>query len=166
VQIRFTRDLKKSSFAFRLCSASPSRSFPMQCDDVIWSAIGNQFCSYKVKYVAPSLCLREAQQGFPGQLRRISVETNTTSPASAAGNHVPLPILGMQPCVNMKVCTCPYLSVDMHPELFHRCPLPVHEDYRASAFPGTHVGKGQTVKQLHKSIGAGKPADYVQTVVY
>jgi hypothetical protein len=135
----------------------------MQCDDVIWSAIGNQFCSYKVKYVAPFFCLREAQQRFLGQLRRISVGTNTTSPASAAGNHVPLLTLGMPPCVNTKVCTCPHLSVDMHPNQFRRGPLLVHEDYRASTFPGTNVGKGQTVKQLHKSIGTGNPAHYTQT---
>ena len=101
----------------------------MQCDDVIWSAIGNQFCSYKVKYVAPSLCLSKVQQDFLGQLRRISVEMNTTSLASAAGNHVPLPTLGMQLCVNMKVRTRPYVFVDMHPKQFHRGPLPVHEDY-------------------------------------
>ena len=137
----------------------------MQCDDVIWSAIGNQFCSYKVKYVAPSLRLRKAQQGFLGQLRRISVETNTTSLASAAGNHVPLPTLGMPLCVNTKVCTRPYLSVDVYPKQFHRGPLPVHEDYRASTFPGTHVGKSQAVKQLHKSIGAGDLANYMQTGV-
>ena len=134
----------------------------MQCDDVIWSAIGNQFCSYKVKYVSPFLCLCESQKDFLGQLRRISVEMNTTSPASAAGNHAPLPILGMPPCVNMKVCTRPHLSVDMHPKQFHRNSLLVHEDYRASTFPGTHVGKGQAVKQLHKSIGTGNPADYTQ----
>jgi protein MAK16 len=90
----------------------------MQCDDVIWSAIGNQFCSYKVKYVAPSLCLREAQQRFLGQLHRISVGTNTTSPASAAGNHVPLLTLGMPLCVNTKVCTRPHLSVDTLPNNF------------------------------------------------
>jgi hypothetical protein len=137
----------------------------MQCDDVIWSAIGNQFCSYKVKYVAPSLCLREAEQGFLGQLRRISVGTNTTSPASAAGNHVPLLTLGMPPCANTKVCTSSHLSVDMHLKQFHRGPLPVHEDYRTSTFPRTDVGKGQAVKQLHKSIGAGNPADYTQTGV-
>jgi hypothetical protein len=137
----------------------------MQCDDVIWSAIGNQFCSYKVKYVTPSPCLREAEQGFLGQLRRISVGTNTTSPASAVGNHVPLLTLGMPPCVNTKVCTRPHFSVDMHPKQFHRGPLPVHEDYRASTFPGTDVGKGPAVKQLHKSIGAGNPADYTRTGV-
>jgi protein MAK16 len=90
----------------------------MQCDDVIWSAIGNQFCSYKVKYVTPYLCLREAQQDFLGQSRRISVGTNTTSLASAAGNHVPLPTLGMPLCVNTKVCTRPHLSADMHPNNF------------------------------------------------
>jgi protein MAK16 len=90
----------------------------MQCDDVIWSAIGNQFCSYKVKYVVPSLCLCEAQQRFPGQSRRISVGTNTTSPASAAGNHVPLLTLGMPPCVNTKVFTRTHLSVDMYPNNF------------------------------------------------
>jgi hypothetical protein len=118
----------------------------MQCDDVIWSAIGNQFCSYKVKYVAPSLCLREAQKGFLGLLRRISVGMNTTSPASVAGNHVPLLTLGMPPCVNTKVCLRLHLSVDMNPKKYHRGPLPVHEDYRASTFPGTHVGKGQALK--------------------
>lgn len=134
----------------------------MQCDDVIWSAIGNQFCSYKVKCVVPSLCLCAAQQGFLGQSRRISVGTNTTSPASAADNHVPLLTLGMPPCVNMKVCTCPHLPVDMHAKQIHRGPLPVHEDYRASTFAGTNVGKGQAVKQLHKSIGAGDPVDYTQ----
>ena len=75
----------------------------MQCDDVIWSVIGNQFCSYKVKYVTPSLRLREAQQSLLGQLLRISVEMNTTSLVSAAGNHVPLPTLGMPPCVSTKV---------------------------------------------------------------
>jgi hypothetical protein len=101
----------------------------MQCDDVIWSAIGNQFCSYKVKYVVPSLRLCEVQRGFLGQSRRISVGTNTTSPASAAGNHVPLLTLGMPPCVNTKVCTRPHLSVDMRPKQFYRDPLPVHEDY-------------------------------------
>ena len=53
----------------------------------------------------------------------------------------------------------------MHPKQFHRSPLPVHEDYRASTFPGTHVGKGPAVKQLHKSIGAGNPPDYTQTSI-
>jgi hypothetical protein len=108
------------------------------------------------------LCLREAQT-FLGQSRRISVGTNTTSPASAAGNHVPLLTLGMPPCVNTKVCTGPHLSVDMHPKQFHRGPLPVHEDYRASTLPGKDVGKGQAVKQLYKSIRAGNPPDYTQT---
>ncbi len=45
----------------------------------------------------------------------------------------------------------------MHPNQFLRGPLPIHEDYRASTFPSAHVGKGQAVEQLHKSIGAGKP---------
>jgi hypothetical protein len=43
----------------------------------------------------------------------------------------------------------------MHPNQISRGPLPIHEDYRASTFPSAHVGKGQAVKQLHKSIGAG-----------
>lgn len=135
----------------------------MQSDDLIWSAIGNQFCSYKVKYVTLCLCLPQAQRAL-GQLRRISAETNTTSLASAAGSHVLSPTLGMLPCVNMKVCSSPYLSGHT-PINFPRGPLPVHEDDRASTFPCTHVGKGQAVKQLHKSIGAGKPAGRMQMAV-
>lgn len=75
----------------------------MQSDDVIWSAIGNQFCSYKVKYVISRICLSETHKAVLGQLRKISVETNTTLLASVAGSHVPSPTLGMPPCVNTKV---------------------------------------------------------------
>jgi hypothetical protein len=159
---RHTRDLKKS---WKKSSLLALDCLAMQSDDVIWSAIGNQFCSYKVKYVTPFLCLREARRIFPGQLRRISVETNTTSPASAAGNHVPSRTLGMPPCVNTKVCTHLYHPVSIHFNPFPRGSLPVYEDHRASTLPCTHVGKDQAVKQLHKSIGAGKLAGHVQTAV-
>jgi len=88
----------------------------MQCDDVIWSAIGNQFCSYKVKYVCHPrfLSARILNKLFSGQLRRISVEMNTMSPASVAGNLVLSPILDMPPCVSTKVRTHPYLPRAMH----------------------------------------------------
>jgi hypothetical protein len=39
-----------------------------------------------------------------------------------------------------------------------RRPLPVYEDNRASTLSRTHVGKDQTLEQLHKSTGAGEPA--------
>lgn len=134
----------------------------MQCDDVIWSAIGNQFCSYKVKYATLFLRLREAERAFSGPLRRISVETNTMSLAYAAGNHVPLPTLGMPPCVSTKVCTRYYLPMGVHTDHFRRRPLPVCEDNRASTLPSTHVGKDKALKQLHRGTESGKPAPVVR----
>ena len=53
----------------------------------------------------------------------------------------------------------------MHLDQIFRGALPVHEDHRASTHSCKHVGKDQTVKQLYKSTGAGKPAGHVRTAV-
>ena len=62
----------------------------MQSDDVIWSVINHQFCSYKVKYVYvfSSLVFLADLWAGAGQRPRIFVETNITLQASAIANHV------------------------------------------------------------------------------
>lgn len=77
----------------------------MQSDDVIWSVINQQFCSYKVKYVFSLLRFRHISLFFlSGPRRKIFVGMNIMSQASAVDNRVLWQILAMQRLEKKKVC--------------------------------------------------------------
>ena len=130
----------------------------MQSDDVIWSVINTQFCSYKVKYARS---LPDLAQVFDRSLelpRRIFVGTSTTSQDSVADNHVRSPTRDTQPYVNTKVRRCPGpVSRSIRTHRCPRCTLPLCQDDRTRTHTCQNVGKDPTFQKLLESTRAGEP---------
>jgi Ribosomal L28e protein family len=129
----------------------------MQSDDVIWSAIGNQFCSYKVRYVSLRLWSARSSTGPSRTVTQNFCRNEYNVTGFCSRQSCPL--------ANSRYATVrehegvyrssSLLSKDVCLKQFRRCTLLVREDDRASTFPSTYVGKDQALKQLHKSTGTG-----------
>jgi hypothetical protein len=133
-------------------SSTLSKKTAMQSDDVIWSAIGNQFCSYKVKYVraTPPLSLAWSLT------EELSFRTVTQNFCRNEYNVSGFCSRQSCPLANSRYATVrehegvcfPFLYVaGFRTTMSTRRPaLPVCQDDRARALPGTYVGKNQTLK--------------------
>src|SRR5882762_3376169 len=76
----------------------------MQSDDVIWSVINQQFCSYKVKQVTTHNWHELPTNRSPSEpLPKTSAGTSTTSQACAIDNHVLLQTRDMRQYGKKKV---------------------------------------------------------------
>ena len=93
-----TRETPLYHTTTRSLNSLDSLFIAMASDEVIWDIINQQFCSFKLKCASsprrpspPTNIIPEPTKAKP------SVATSTTSPASAANSHVPLPTRATPP---------------------------------------------------------------------
>lgn len=131
----------------------------MQSDDVIWSVINQQFCSYKVKCVQSisAYHISTNQALFEGLLRRTFAETNIMSQDFVTGRVVRWRTHDTPRCGRKKASNAFSFSLLNHsrPNNMYRYTVSVCEDNRASTYPEEHVGTDKTVQQLLESSRAG-----------